>query len=250
MDTHGPQTGFYGGFRGKRLAGRGGEQWRGNPAMALCSNCGDLSASMPQSPSHQRLPVAGARIILIRHGQPAIALRPRTSHREFHAYMDAYDAAGLDPASPPPRELTDLVGELSHVFTSGKPRADESARLLAPHAELIIDPLFAEAPLASPRIPLLRMTVAKWAVVARILWHLGYNRGIENYPRARARAAEAADVLTARVMDGSAVALVAHGYFNAMIGRQLRRRGWTRTGSHRVQYWNAVIYDWKKGNAS
>ena len=187
MDTHGPQTGFYGGFRGKRLAGRGGEQWRGNPAMALCSNCGDLSASMPQSPSHQRLPVAGARIILIRHGQPAIALRPRTSHREFHAYMDAYDAAGLDPASPPPRELTDLVGELSHVFTSGKPRADESARLLAPHAELIIDPLFAEAPLASPRIPLLRMTVAKWAVVARILWHLGYNRGIENYPRARPR---------------------------------------------------------------
>ena len=218
--------------------------------MALCGVYGDLSASMPQSQSQSRHPAPGARIILIRHGQPAIALRPRTSHREFHAYMDAYDAAGLDPASLPPREIVDLVRELAQVFTSGKPRAHESARLLAPQAELIIDPLFAEAPLASPRIPLLRMTVAKWAVLARLLWHAGQTQGIENYPRARARAAEAADILTARVMAGGAVALVAHGYFNAMIGRQLRRRGWSRAGSHRVKYWNAVIYDWKKGNVS
>ena len=53
-----------------------------------------------------------------------------------------------------------------------------------------------------------------------------------------------------RVMDGGAVARVAHGYFNAMIGRHLRRRGWSRTGSHRARYWNAVIYDWKKGEAT
>jgi broad specificity phosphatase PhoE len=217
--------------------------------MALRSVCGDFSASMPQSQPHPRHPASGARIILIRHGQPAIALRPRTSHREFHDYIDAYDAAGLDPASLPPREIADLVRELRHVLTSGKPRAHESARLLAPHAELIVDPLFVEAPLASPRIPFLRMTVAKWAVVSRLLWHAGYNRGIENYPRALDRAIQAADVLTARVMAGSAVALVAHGYFNAMIGRQLRKRGWSRTGSHQVRYWNAVIYDWKKGNA-
>ena len=201
----------------------------------------------PLHPDEQK---SGARIILIRHGQPAIPLRPRTSHREFHAYIDAYEAAGLDPASLPPQEIADLVRELKDVFTSGRPRAHESAKKLAPHANLVADPLFAEAPLASPRIPLLRMTVAKWAVMARLLWHAGYNPGIENYPKARRRAQDAADILTAKVMDGGAVALVAHGYFNAMIGRQLRRRGWLRTGSHRVRYWNAVIYDWKKGEAT
>jgi broad specificity phosphatase PhoE len=110
------------------------------------------------------------------------------------------------------------------------------------------DPLFVEAPLASPRIPLIRMKVQKWAVVARLLWHAGYHPEIETYAKARARAAQAADILTGKVMQGGAVALVAHGYFNAMIGRQLRRRGFTRTGSHRVHYWNAVIYDWKKGD--
>jgi len=192
------------------------------------------------------MPAPGARIILIRHGRPAIALRKRTSHREFHDYIDAYEAAGLDPASLPPREIADLAKELTQVFTSGRPRAHDSARVLAPNAELQVNPLFVEAPLSSPPIPFLKMRVAKWAVMARLLWHAGYHPKIENYPKARARAMEAADILMSKVMQGGAVALVAHGYFNAMIGRQLRLRGFTQTGSHRVRYWNAVIYDWRK----
>jgi broad specificity phosphatase PhoE len=187
---------------------------------------------------------SGARIILIRHGQPAIALRPRTGHHGFADYIDAYEAAGLDPASLPPQELRDLVKELDQIYTSGMPRAHQSAQALAPHAELIADPLFAEAPLASPRIPLLKMRVPKWAVVSRILWHGGYHPEIENYRRARHRAAQAANVLIDKARGDGVAVLVAHGYFNAMIGRQLRKRGFVRTGSHRVRYWNAVIYQW------
>ena len=37
--------------------------------------------------------------------------------------------------------------------------------------------------------------------------------------------------------------LVAHGYFNWMIGRRLKRRGFVRTGSHQARYWNTVIYE-------
>ena len=128
---------------------------------------------------------AGARIILVRHGRPALSLRPRTSHGEFRDYIDAYEQAGLDPESLPPQELSDLVKELDHVFTSDRPRAHQSAKALAPHAELQVDSLFAEAPLASPRIPLLRMRVPKWAVIARILWHVGYHPEIENYRKAK-----------------------------------------------------------------
>ena len=186
---------------------------------------------------------APARIILIRHGQPAIALSPRTNHSGFAAYIDAYEAAGLNPASLPPEELRDLVRELDAVFTSDRPRSTESARVLAPHAELVIDPLFAEAPLASPRIPLISLTVPTWAVVARILWHAGFHPAIEDYRKARHRAGQAADILIGRAHENGAAALVAHGYFNAMIGRILRKRGFSRTGSHRVRYWNAVIYE-------
>jgi broad specificity phosphatase PhoE len=133
---------------------------------------------------------------------------------------------------------------LNAVFTSGLPRADDSARTLLPEAEIIADPLFTEAPLAAPRIPLLKMKVPVWAVMARIMWHAGYHPEIENYRRAKQRAIAAADILLKRAEenDGAAV-LVAHGYFNAMIGRVLRRRGFRRTGSHRVRFWNAVIYE-------
>ncbi|MGH6829425.1 MAG: hypothetical protein ACREFW_11025, partial [Rhizomicrobium sp.] len=132
---------------------------------------------MPDSDFH--LP-KGARIILVRHGQPKLPLRPRTGHLGFRDYIGAYDAAGLDPASLPPQELADLVKELDHVFTSGKPRSHQSAMALAPHAELTAVALFQEAPLAAPPIPLLKMRVPKWAVVARVLWHVGYHPEIEN----------------------------------------------------------------------
>jgi broad specificity phosphatase PhoE len=183
------------------------------------------------------------RIVLIRHGQPAIDPAPQTSHHGFRDYIDAYEASGLDPASAPPEELQDLIGEIEAVFTSGRKRAHESARALAPGAELIADPLFAEAPLASPPIPLLRMKVTKWAVVSRVLWYVGFNPRIENYRHARRRAGRAADILIAKARADGTAALVAHGYFNYLIGVMLRRRGFTQTGSHKARYWNAVVYE-------
>ena len=187
--------------------------------------------------------MSALRIILIRHGQPDIALAPRTGHHGFRDYIDAYEAAGLEPSSLPPEELQGLVKDLGAVFTSGKPRAHQSAARLAPHAQLIADPLFVEAPLASPPLPLLKLQVPKWAVMSRILWHMGFTPGIENYRRARHRAAQAADILVARARDTGAAALVAHGYFNWMIGRQLRRRGFVKRGTHQARYWNTVIYE-------
>src|SRR5215470_14288571 len=184
------------------------------------------------------------RIILVRHGKPAIAIKPRTGHHGFRRYIDDYQDAGLDPKSAPPEELLDLVKGLNTAFTSFSPRAQDSARTLLPEAEITADPLFDEAPLAAPRIPLLKMKVPVWAVMARIMWHAGYHPEIENYRRAKVRASHAADILLARAqLNGGVSVLVAHGYFNAMIGRVLRRRGFNRTGSHRVRFWNAVVYE-------
>jgi broad specificity phosphatase PhoE len=191
-----------------------------------------------------KLTVPRLRIILVRHGKPAIPTNPRTGHHGFRRYIDAYQDAGLDPKSAPPGELLDLVKDLNAVFTSGLPRANDSARTLLPEAEMIADPLFTEAPLAAPRIPLLKMKVPVWAVMARILWHAGYHPEIEDYGQTKARAEAAADILLKRAEGNAGVAvLVAHGYFNAMIGRVLRKRGFSRTGAHRVRFWNAVVYE-------
>ncbi len=213
------------------------------PQGAVISTSLDVPSQMSRRPRRHVHAAAPMRIVLVRHGRPAIPTALRTSHNGFRSYIDDYEAAGLDPDSVPPEELQDLVRELTAIHTSDRPRSTGSAKALAPNAELIADPLFAEAPLASPRIPLLRMRVPKWAVMARILWHAGYHPEIENYRKAKHRAAEAADILMARAAGEGATALVAHGYFNLMIGRELRRRGFRKSGSHRVTYWNAVIYE-------
>jgi broad specificity phosphatase PhoE len=204
-----------------------------------------VTLALAEPPCDSRVsPGPAARVILVRHGKPAIPTNPRTTHHGFSRYIDAYQDAGLDPQSAPPGELLDLVKGLDAVFTSNLPRANDSARTLLPEAEIIADPLFTEAPLAAPRIPLLKMKVPVWAVMARVLWHAGYHPEIENYRRAKARASQAADILLGRAEANAGVAvLVAHGYFNAMIGRVLKKRGFTRMGSHRVRFWNAVIYE-------
>jgi len=189
--------------------------------------------------------VAGdLRIVLVRHGRPAISTDQRTGHHGFRHYIDAYEAAGLDPTSVPPEELQELAKELGAVFVSQRPRSQESAKAIAPHAELIALSLFEEAPLASPKIPLIRLGVPAWAVMSRILWHAGYHPEIENYRRTKQRAKAAADILIVKAQeDGGTSALVAHGYFNAIIGRELTRRGFRQTGRHRVRFWNAVVYE-------
>jgi broad specificity phosphatase PhoE len=192
-------------------------------------------------------PIAGSlQVVLVRHGQPHIALSPHTDHRGFADYIDAYEAAGLDPASLPPQELAELGRELAAVFASDRPRSHQSAALMAPHLPASRDPLFAEAPLASPPIPFLRMSVPGWAVMSRLLWHAGFSPRIEGWFAAGRRAERAADFLIARARQEGAVALVAHGYFNWMIGRVLKKRGFMRRGSHRARYWNTVIYE-KRG---
>jgi broad specificity phosphatase PhoE len=187
--------------------------------------------------------ISSERVVLVRHGKPAIRMS-RTCYRGFRRFIDAYDRAGLDPQSAPPAELRALVKGLRAVFTSGAPRADDSARSLLPEACVIANPLFAEAPLAGPRIPLLKMKVPVWAIISRIVWHAGYHPQMESYRRARRRAALAADILLAGADANAGTAvLVAHGYFNAMIGRILRKRGFVRLGSHRANFWNAVTYE-------
>ena len=183
------------------------------------------------------------RIILIRHGKPDIATAPVARHHEFRDYIDDYEDAGLDPTDAPPAELRDLVNEIAAIFTSGRKRAEQSAKALAPNAELIVDPLFAESPLASPRIPLLKMKVTKWAVISRIMWYAGFSPKIEGYRKSKRRAREAADILIKRAMKDGGAALVAHGYFNYLIGIELRRKGFVQTGRHKAKYWNDVAYE-------
>lgn len=183
------------------------------------------------------------RIILVRHGEPKIDQQRWIGHKGFIAFMDAYRDAGLMPESAPPEYTANLTRGITRVFTSELPRSIDSARALLPDAEFISDEVFTEAPLAPPRIPGLRMKVPGWAVVSRVAWHGGYSPRIENFRQSRRRAQKALHILLDAAAEDGTVVLVGHGYFNAILGRMLRLKGFVRTGSHRAEFWNTVVYD-------
>lgn len=164
-------------------------------------------------------------------------------HAAFARFIDDYQAAGIE-ADPPPQELIDLVTEAPRVFASDLKRSIDSARTLLPEAEMVSTPLFTEAPLASPRVPGLKMKAPAWAVVSRIAWHGGFKPGIESYGQSKQRARQAAPMLIEEAERSGLAVLVAHGYFNAILGRTLRLNGWRKvSGAHRARFWNTVVYE-------
>lgn len=183
------------------------------------------------------------RIVLIRHGKPDVAPSGWITHRRFKDYIDEYERAGLDPDSAPPEWLVQMISETRRVYASDRPRARESARAVAPHAEISMSPLFMEAQLKSPRLPLVRMKPPAWAVIARLAWHAGHDGGIEDFRDAKERAEKAAAMLAETAGEDGIAVLVAHGYFNAIVGRMLSRLGWRKHGRHRAKFWNAVVYE-------
>ncbi|MCE9521708.1 MAG: histidine phosphatase family protein [Alphaproteobacteria bacterium] len=185
------------------------------------------------------------RIVLIRHGKPDVGQGRWITHRKFQDYIEEYEQAGLHPDSPPPPEwLVDLTREARRVYASDRPRAGESAKALAPHAALSQSSLFMEAQLKSPKLPLVRLKPPAWAVLARLAWHAGHHGGIEDYRDARDRALKAVEMLGDVAREDGIAVLVAHGYFNAIVGRTLRKQGWERCGGrHRAKFWNAVVYE-------
>jgi hypothetical protein len=80
-------------------------------------------------------------------------------------------------------------------------------------------------------------------VVSRFWWwFFNHHDGQERRKAAQLRADEAADYLMALAGAGEDVLLIAHGFFNYMIGRRLARGGWTLVENQGHDYWAARRY--------
>lgn len=185
------------------------------------------------------------RIITARHGRPNLSRDIRISAKDFGAWWARYDESGLHPDEAPPQSLIDLSSKATTILSSTLPRAIETAR----HAtrgekEVPADPIYVEAPLPPPPVPLLKLSPTTWGVISRSFWFLGYAPGgVESHREAWARVDEIANRLADYASRGD-VLLYAHGYLNWMLDRKLRASGWRRAeregGNH---YWSWRIYE-------
>ena len=60
---------------------------------------------------------------------------------------------------------------------------------------------------------------------------------------AEARSEKAAQALIARAESGQDVLVLAHGYFNHMVGRRLRADGWSLVHNQGFKYWSQRRYE-------
>jgi broad specificity phosphatase PhoE len=188
-------------------------------------------------------------ITLARHGEPNISRKVRLSSAEYAAWWGRYEETGLRPGQSAPARLRAAAEAAGLVLCSTRPRAIESARAVAGEREVEIDIRFIEAPLPPPHWPpWFRLSPRHWGVVSRFWWwFFNHHDGQERRKAAQIRADEAADYLMAMARAGEDVVLIAHGFFNFMIGRSLQRRGWSLVENQGHKYWAARRYVLRQG---
>jgi broad specificity phosphatase PhoE len=124
------------------------------------------------------------------------------------------------------------------ILCSTRPRSIETAAAVAGGRPVEVDPALVEAPLPPPHWPdWLKLSPRLWGVASRTTWwFFNHHEQQESRAEAQVRADEAADRLAVLALRGD-VLVVAHGFFNTMIGRSLRRHGWKLKASQGYKYW-------------
>ncbi|MFC5372720.1 histidine phosphatase family protein [Brevundimonas faecalis] len=182
---------------------------------------------------------AGA-IILARHGEPALSRKCMISSDEYRDWWGRYEVGGLRAGQTPPQALLTAAEGAGAIYASTRPRAQETAQAVAAGRDVLVDALFIEAPLPPPRFPKwLKLSPRYWGVVSRFWWHaFDHHDGQETRAQAEVRADQAARILIARASEGQDVLVLAHGYFNHMVGQRLKAHGWRLAHNQGFKYWS------------
>ena len=209
--------------------------------------------SLPEESSPQTAASATASsarpvgaITLARHGRPALSRKVLLTSQGYRDWWAAYEEGGLCRKQAPPQGLLDTAGRAGAIFVSTRPRALETAGHVANGRDVLADPVFIEAPLPPPAFPgWVRLSPRWWGVVSRVWWWAFdfHPDGEESRDQARERAARAADLLIEHAERGDEVLVLAHGFFNAMIGHRLKALGWRCTRDQGFRYWSSRRFE-------
>lgn len=197
-----------------------------------------------------------ARIILMRHGQPEFdfdgAYGRWISAEAMCELIDGYTETSLVQPQSPPDPTKQLARSADYAISSPLPRAIESLLALRLNIEFTTDPVFVEIPMVRPELPTflrkLPLPVIVWSVLSRVLWWLGLVNGEESYKASMLRVNIALGKLEEAAEHHDTILLSGHGFFNHMLGKQLKQLGWREQSgmvksSEAHKYWTCKIFD-------
>ncbi len=185
-------------------------------------------------------------IIVSRHGRPALnrSAGPKLNWQEYRDWWDRYEAGSLAKDQTVPDRLKTTVADVDLVLSSTRARAIETAKWAIEGRESEQYDVFNEAPLPPPRFKTKTYLPKTWNILARAAWLRGHTLDGESVDDARARAKRAAQTLHDRA-EGQSVYLAAHGWFNRMLRRPLRKLGWVCVYDGGDKYWSYRVYEYR-----
>jgi broad specificity phosphatase PhoE len=183
-------------------------------------------------------------IALARHGEPALSRKVKLSSSGYRDWWAVYEEGGIHDNQSPPGSLKALAKRAVAVLASTRLRAQQTAKAVTCGRDFASDAIFIEAPLPPPPLPdFIKLSPPIWGFVSRVAWYLGYGEGGETRHEAEARARLAADRLIEAAESGGEVLLLAHGYFNHMIGAALKAKGWKKVQDEGFKYWSVRRFE-------
>jgi len=185
---------------------------------------------------------------MARHGEPALSRRVSLSAQGYGDWWAKYEEGGLLSGQIPPDCLKHYAHNANAIFCSTKLRAIETAEAVCGDRHFTALALFIEAPLPPPPLPeFIKMSPksSAWGAVSRFWWYwLDYHKDCESRAEATIRAKAAAQFLSDQAKEGD-VLLLAHGFFNYMISRELKKIGYRKSVEQGFRYWACRRYEFR-----
>ena len=184
-------------------------------------------------------------ITITRHGEPALSRKVSLTAAGYSEFWAKYEVGGLVVGQSAPAHLAAHAVEADVIWVSTRRRALESARILVGERATIEDVRLIEAPLPPPPFPgFVRMSPKYWGFFARFWWWwFNHHAGQETRAEATARARSVVAEIAAEAQAGKNVLVVAHGFFNAMLGLELARLGWRKVWGRGWKYWSTRRFE-------
>lgn len=178
-------------------------------------------------------------IVLLRHGKPRVDLKGYLSVKEIKQLVEDYAQSGIQDT--PDNKLKNKFSD-HFVICSNLARSMESAKELGLNNIHLSDVLFKEADLPHFDNNFLKLPVAAWVVLLRVLWLFGFKKNGESFLRAKERSKYAAEKLIALSQHNEKIIVVGHGLMNRLIGKQLQKKGWLEVERVGKRFWEFRRY--------
>ncbi len=182
------------------------------------------------------------KIILIRHAEVNINTNSFAYAFELKKWLDIYNHAEIKKDFVSKSEISNIFNRSDKILCSGLKRSYDSVALYAktPHQQ---NELFNEAGLPYANWRWVKLPLALWAIVFRVMWLFGYKKNGESLQEAKSRAKKATDKLINFCEEELTVTLLGHGLMNRLIGKELIRRGWNNQGKMGSANWDYGVFE-------